>query len=198
MNALNLALFQWLTAGSQPTPWVLSVASAFALWGSWLCAGLLVFALWRHRADRAYLFIVAALAGLASMISHAIALSLNMPRPFVLGLAPAYIEHAGRGSLPSTHATVMFMVALAFLLRPSLRRLSVPLLALAAATGWARVYVGVHFPIDIAAGLLLGGAIAGLLAIAQRLAHRFISFPTSPAGRTRDNTNAAASFWRHP
>lgn len=198
MNALNLALFQWLTAGSHPTPWVLSVATAFALWGSWLCAGVLVFALWRHRADRAWLFIVAAFAGLSSMVSHTIAMSLNMPRPFVLGLAPAYIEHAGRGSLPSTHATVMFMVALAFLLRPSLRRLGVPLLALAAATGWARIYVGVHFPIDIAAGLLLGTAIACLLAIAQRPAHRFTSFPTSPAGRTRDNPNAATSFWRHP
>lgn len=198
MNALNLSLFQWLTAGSHPTPWVLFVASAFALWGAWLCAGVLVYALWRHRADRAYLFIVAALSGFASMVSHAIATSLNTPRPFMLGLAPSYIEHAGRGSLPSTHATVMFMVALAFLLRPSLRRLSVPLLVLAAATGWARVYVSVHFPIDIAAGLLLGAAIAGLAVIAQRLAHRFVSFPTSPAGRTRDNTNAAASPWRLP
>ncbi|MDN6884251.1 phosphatase PAP2 family protein [Variovorax sp. CAN2819] len=198
MNALNHTLFLWLTAGSQPTPWVLSVASAFALWGSWMCAGVLAFALWRHRAERAYLCIVAAFAGLASMASHAIATAVNMPRPFVLGLAPAYIEHAGRGSLPSAHATVMFMVALAFLLRPGLRRLSLPLLALAAATGWGRVYVGVHFPLDIAAGLLLGGAIAGLLAITQHLAHRFLSFPPSPAGRTRDDTAAAASFWRHP
>ena len=198
MNALNLALFQWLTAGSQPLPWVLSVASAFALWGSWLCAGMLVFALWRHRAERAYLFVVAAFAGFASMASHAIAQAISTPRPFMLGLAPSYIDHAGRGSLPSTHATVMFMVALAFLLRPHLRRLGVPLLVLAAVTGWARIYVGVHFPLDIVAGLLLGGAIAALLVIAQRLAHRFLSFPASPAGRTRDDTPAAASFWRLP
>ncbi|WP_295982430.1 phosphatase PAP2 family protein [uncultured Variovorax sp.] len=198
MNALNLALFQWLTAGSQPTPWVLSFASALALWGSWVCAAVVVFALWRHRDERAYLCIVAAFSGLASMASHAIAQALNAPRPFVLGLAPAYIEHAGRGSLPSTHATVMFMVALAFLLRPGLRRLAVPLLALATLTGWARIYVGVHFPVDICAGLVLGGAIAGLLALAQRLVHRFVSFPASPAGRTRDDRPAAASSWRHP
>ena len=198
MNSLNLALFQWLTAGTQPTPWVLSVASAFALWGSWVSAALVMFALWRYREERAYLCIVAAFAGLSSMASHAIAQAVNAPRPFVLGLAPAYIEHAGRGSLPSTHATVMFMVALAFLLRPGLRRLAMPLLALAALTGWARVYVGVHFPIDIAAGLLLGGAIAGALLVVQLLAHRFFSFPASPAGRARDNRQAAASFWRHP
>lgn len=198
MNALNLALFHWLAAGSQPTPWVLSVASAFALWGSWLAAGILVLALWLHRADRAYIGLVAVLAGLASMVSHAVALWLNVPRPFALGLAPAYIEHAGRGSLPSTHATVMFLVALAFLLRPGLRRLGVPLLVLAAVTGWARVYVGVHFPFDIAAGLLLAGVIAGMLAAAQWLAFRFFSFSTSPAGRPRDKKSAAISHWRHP
>jgi len=198
MNALNLTLFQWLAAGSQPTPWVLSVASALALWGSWLSAGVVAVALWRHRADRPYLCIVAALAGLASMASHAISLSLNMPRPFVLGVAPSYIEHASRGSLPSTHATVMFLVALAFLLRPSLRRLGAPLLALATLTGWARVYVGVHFPLDIAAGLLLACAIAGVLAAAQWFVRHFLSFQASHAGRTRDDKTTAASFWRHP
>jgi hypothetical protein len=38
MNALNLALFQWIAGGNQPAG-VLGVASAFALWGSWLSAG---------------------------------------------------------------------------------------------------------------------------------------------------------------
>jgi undecaprenyl-diphosphatase len=189
MNTLNLALFQWMAAGSQPTPWVLAAASAAALWGAWLCAAILGVALWRQRPERAYLCVVAAAAGLASLLAHAIALQLDVPRPFVLGLAPAYIAHAGRGSLPSTHATVMFMVALAFLLRPGLRHLGLPLLAVAAVTGWARVYVGVHFPLDIAAGLLLGAAIAGALAASRRVFHFF----AQGAGR-----DAARALWRLP
>jgi undecaprenyl-diphosphatase len=195
MNASNLALFQWLAAGSQPTPWVLSMASALALWGAWLSAAVLGLALWRHRTDRAYLCVVAAAAGLASLLSHAIAIQLDVPRPFVLGLAPAYIAHAGRGSLPSTHATVMFMVAAAFLLRPSLRRLGLPLLAVAAATGWARVYVGVHFPLDIVAGLLLGATVAGALATGLRVFHLF----AARAVRSADVGVGSAdrSPWRH-
>lgn len=198
MHTLNVALFQWLAAGSHPTPWVLSVACDFALWGSWLSAGVVALALWRQPADRVWLFVVAAAAGLTSLLAHTIAMSLDVPRPFMLGLAPAYISHGGRGSLPSTHASVMFMVALAFLVRPGLRGLAAPLLALAAVTGWARVYVGVHFPLDIVAGLLLGSLVVGALFTAQRLARRFLSFPTSQAGRTRDSRTAAAPPRRQP
>ncbi|QSI31099.1 phosphatase PAP2 family protein [Variovorax sp. RKNM96] len=193
MNALNLTLFHWLAAGSPPTPAVLSVASAFALWGSWLSALIVAVALWRHRVDRAYLCIVAAAAGLTSLLSHAIAMSLDVPRPFVLGLAPAYIAHSGRGSLPSTHAAVMFMVAFAFMLRPSLRKLGLPLLALAAITGWARVYVGVHFPLDIVAGLVLGAAVAGTAAIGRWL-FRLLTLRAEPGSVTHQ---ASGSPWRH-
>ncbi len=193
MDALNLAFFHWIHAGSHPTPWVLSVAVAFALWGSWLAAGIVVLALWRQRADRAYLCIVAAAAGVTSLIAHTIATGLNVPRPFAAGLGQAYIEHASRGSLPSTHAAVMFMVALAFMLRPSLRRIGVPLLALAAATGWARVYVGVHFPLDIVAGLLLGAVVAGAIAIARWL---FLFF-VPRTGRASADSPATSSLWRH-
>ncbi len=192
MNALNLALFQWISAGSHPTPWVLAVAIAFALWGSWLCAGIVAVTLWRQRADRAYLLVVSAVAGATSLLSHAIATALNVPRPFMAGFGPAYIEHASRGSLPSTHAAVMFMVALAFLLRPGLRRIGVPLLALAALTGWARVYVGVHFPVDIIAGLLLGAVVAGAIAIARWL---FLFF-VPRTGRAPGDSPATSSLWR--
>lgn len=171
MNSLNLALFQWITAGPNPTPWVLGVATALALWGSWFCGVIFALALWVYRADRAYLGVAAAMAGATSLASHAIAQALAVPRPFVLGLAPAYIEHAKNSGLPSTHAAVMFMLALALLLRPGLRGQGAALLALAAATGWARVYVGVHFPLDIAAGLLLASSIAGALGIAQWCVH---------------------------
>lgn len=193
MNALNLTLFHWLAAGSHPAPLALSVASAFAIWGSWLSALIVAVALWRHRVDRAYLCIVAAAAGLTSLVSHAIAMSLDVPRPFVLGLAPAYIAHSGRGSLPSTHAAVMFMVAFAFLLRPGLRKLGLPLLALAAITGWARVYVGVHFPLDIVAGLVLGAAIASAVVIGRWL-FRLLTLRADPDSAAQQTPG---SPWRH-
>lgn len=185
MSDLNITLFQWLAAGTPPARPALLLATAFALGGAWLSAGIVGLAIWKKAADRAYLWIVLAAAGPCAMLSHAIALRLDQPRPFVLGMARAYIEHAGRGSLPSTHASVMFMVAAACLLRPSLRRVGLALLASAIVTGWARIYVGVHFPLDIAAGLALGTALACALAVALRLARRLLPAEGASPGTWR-------------
>jgi undecaprenyl-diphosphatase len=106
----------------------------------------------------------------ASVLAQKLAEIIGMPRPFVLGLSPPYIEHGIRGALPSAHATVMFTVALVFCIRAATRKLGLAILAIAALTGWARVYVGVHFPFDIVAGLLLAAVITLAFRLLQRLA----------------------------
>lgn len=169
LATLNTEAFQWLAAGNTPNAAVLLVARAFALWGAWLAAAVLCWAAWRRPADWAYLCMVAAAAGIASLLSHSISASLNVPRPFMVGLSPSYIGHGGSGSLPSTHATVMFAIALALLRRPSLRVAGLWLVAVAAITGWGRVYVGVHYPLDIVVGLLLAMLVTAALALGQWL-----------------------------
>jgi undecaprenyl-diphosphatase len=108
-------------------------------------------------------------AGVASLLSHALAKHLGMPRPFVLDLTPAYIAHGASAAMPSTHACVMATVAFVLLCKPTLRPVGAVLLALAAATGWARIYVGVHFPFDIVAGFALAVVIAGVCVAAIRV-----------------------------
>jgi undecaprenyl-diphosphatase len=61
-------------------------------------------------------------------------------------------------SFPSGHAATSF--AGATLLAWYAPRLTVPLYALAALVAWSRVYVGVHYPLDIVAGALLGFVVA--------------------------------------
>ncbi|VTU22052.1 phosphatase PAP2 family protein [Variovorax sp. PBL-E5] len=175
MSTLNIALEQWMAAGDEPTPWVLLVGCVFALWGGWFCAAIVGWAAWRRPEERAYILGLMVAAGVASLLSHGLASYLHLPRPFMLDLAPAYIVHSGRGSLPSTHATVMFTIALAFLLRAGLRNMGVPLLLLATLTGWARIYVGVHFPRDILAGLLLAVLVVGVFVALQGFGPRCLA-----------------------
>src|SRR2546421_9325121 len=91
--------------------------------------------------------------GLGELAADALKGAIPRARPHVHALVTRPHTH----SFPSGHATTSFACAtvLAFLLP----RLSVPLLVLAAAGAWSRVYVGVHFPLDVVAGAALGAAI---------------------------------------
>lgn len=174
MRQFDIFLFGWIAAGHHPNPWLLPLMSAIAVYGPWACVAMMAWVAWRQPSQRAYLVAVLAACGAAALLAHAIAAALHLPRPFMLGLSPDYIAHAARGSMPSAHASVMFTLAFALFLRPGLQRWAVAVSVAAFATGWARVYVGAHFPTDIAAGLLLGAAMAGLLRLAQVLALRVV------------------------
>jgi undecaprenyl-diphosphatase len=104
--------------------------------------------------------ILAAVVSLAA--AGAVSLLIMHPRPFMDGLAPNILNHSADSSMPSDHATVVFAVAFSLLFAGS-RRLGIAMLAVAILVGWSRVFLGVHYPIDIAAGALLGAASAMLV-----------------------------------
>jgi membrane-associated phospholipid phosphatase len=70
-------------------------------------------------------------------------------------------------SFPSSHAANHFALALFFIVLFRKRsKWIVPLALLwAASIGFAQVYVGVHFPIDVTFGGLLGASVGGLLGL---------------------------------
>ncbi len=79
------------------------------------------------------------------------------PRPFMIPLGHTWISHPADNSFPSDHGTVMFSAAFALL---SLRMRSIGLLMLLAAlpVAWARIFLGVHFPLDMLGAALISGA----------------------------------------
>ena len=80
-------------------------------------------------------------------------------RPLLDGL-PALLSTVTGLAYPSAHSTTSFAAA-----RVLSRELpAAPLYALATAMAVSRPYAGVHYPSDIAAGAVLGTAIAELLA----------------------------------
>lgn len=85
------------------------------------------------------------------------------PRPFESGLGRQLLAHVPETSFPSDHATLLFALALPLVLNPASRRMGWFLLALGAAVAWSRVYLGVHFPFDMAGAVLI--ALASTLAI---------------------------------
>ncbi len=177
MRALDLVLFGWIGAGMHPTPWLLSLGIAIAERGAWLSVLILAWAAWRHPAERVYLMGTLAACGVTAMLVHALASAIDLPRPFMLGLSPAYIPHGARGSFPSAHAAVMSTVAAILLIRPGLRRAGMAAAAAAALTGWARIYIGVHFPLDIVGGVVLAVAMAGVFQVARQALRQWSAAP---------------------
>lgn len=185
MSALNVQWLLWMAAGDEPAAWPLLIAWLAAVWGAWACAAGLAWSAWKQRPERMYFALVAAGALLASLLSHAIAAHFGVQRPFVAGWVPAYISHRASAATPSTHATVMFFIAFALLFRENLRRLGGAMLAMACVVGWARIYVGVHFPLDILAGIALAAPLAGVSTWVWKHWR---------SGRTTASTRFAAAF----
>lgn len=74
----------------------------------------------------------------------------------------------GAFSFPSAHATNI--TAAMGVLSTRYRKLSPAFLFIAVLVSYSRVYVGVHYPLDVAAGFVLGGAIAlGIFEADRRL-----------------------------
>ena len=97
------------------------------------------------------------------LISYGLKQAIGRERPNLAYAEPKPLVHAPHdGSFPSGHATVSF--ACATLLSFYVPRAAPLFFLLAAAIAWSRVYVGVHYPLDV-----LGGAALGvLIAIALR------------------------------
>jgi undecaprenyl-diphosphatase len=126
----------------------------------WLAIAAVLAVLWR----RPWLFFDVALADLAGqLISLGLKQGIGRERPNVAYPEPRPLVHAPHdGSFPSGHATVSFACATALSFYAP--RAAPAFYVLAAAIAWSRVYVGVHYPLDV-----LGGAALGLgIAIALR------------------------------
>lgn len=77
-----------------------------------------------------------------------------VPRPFLATGTPALAGMSQYSSLPSMHATIAFALATTVTLHQ--RLIGVFLFTMAALIGIGRVVANVHYPADIAMGMLIG------------------------------------------
>ena len=80
---------------------------------------------------------------------------LYSPRPFlILDNANRLMNHAFESSFPSGHATFYFALAMGVYFYN--KKAGLTYLILAGLVGFARIFVSVHWPLDILAGAVLG------------------------------------------
>jgi undecaprenyl-diphosphatase len=125
----------------------------------------LALALLRRRP--ALLVAVAAADGIADLLARAIKSVVDVQRPAFRYAEPRPLVHVPHDhSFPSGHAATSFACATTLAL--AFPRLAAPLYLLAAAIAYSRVYVGVHYPLDVLGGAVLGIAVAAGLVFLER------------------------------
>jgi undecaprenyl-diphosphatase len=109
----------------------------------------------------------AALAWLGANLAKSVA---ERTRPYEVVSGAILRQQPAHGtSFPSSHTAVAFAVAIAAI--PYLPRRGVPVaIGYAALVGWSRVYLGVHYPLDVVAGMGVGLVAGGAaLLVANRV-----------------------------
>ncbi len=163
----NLHLFQLINAPPGLSQQQLLLATLMARWLIALAPVAMAVAWVRaDQAARLDLLQILLAAGLALVLAEAITFVWPQPRPFALHVGTQYLEPSLRPGLPSDHVTLFWSLALATLRTRKFALWGFPLLAVGLLVGWSRIYLGLHFPLDIAAALPVawaGTMLAGAL-----------------------------------
>ncbi len=151
---------------AKDTSWLHGVMEFFAKDGIAFMAVALVVAWWLGRAGRSPHKVASAVWGaigalVALAIAQPISSAVDEHRPFVtIPKALLLVHHSTDPGFPSDHATAAGAVACAVFFVSWQLGAVTTLIALIIA--FSRVYVGVHYPQDVLAGLGLGAAVVAL------------------------------------
>jgi undecaprenyl-diphosphatase len=163
--AWNVELFERVNASATTPHWAVAVAIAIAQWVVWLVPAWLTLSWFRSDAKgRGELLEVLAVMLLALGFGQVLVMIWPQPRPFMVHLGSQFLAHVPDPGFPSDHVTVLWSAACAVLSTGRFERMAPLWIALGLLVGWSRVFLGVHFPLDVLGAL----PVAALAALSVR------------------------------
>lgn len=157
MAFANQKLFEWIFGASGENAFVDALAVFFAKYLPYFLVGAALWFVFSERGfrRRALMLCEGLLATILSrgIVTEVIRFFYHYPRPFeALGIAP--LIQAGGYSFPSGHAAFFFALATTVFFWD--RKWGTWFFALEFVNSLARIFSGVHWPLDIVGGFLIG------------------------------------------
>jgi undecaprenyl-diphosphatase len=169
METFNQHLFLLMNAPANASLLVIALARYIAEILIWLVPITLVVGWFKGGEANRRALLVAALSGAAGLLlAQLLGWLWPHARPFAMGLGTNHLAHGVDSSFPSDHLTLIWSVAFSLLTHPRLRLIGVALAMLGLPVAWARIYLGVHFPLDMVGAALVAILSAGLCFEGQR------------------------------
>ena len=157
LEGWNIHAFNAINSLAGKNPYLDAFMIFFAQYIIFIVPIIILYLWFAKRGDKKFSLFLFFTILVAAIISMGISAVYYHPRPFAMGLGTTLIHHSVDSSFPSDHTTVMFAFSLPFLFFKKYKS-GTALVILAALVGYARVFCGVHFPLDI-----IGGFVVALL-----------------------------------
>lgn len=163
LESFNQSFFLLINADPATPAWRIHAAMLVANQLILLVPGVMAAVwLWGGQAQRSLMLKALASVAVALGLSYLCGALWPHPRPFVIGLGHVFFAHKPTSSFPSNHTIIIAAFAFALILDKRWAGWGWLALAGALLVGTSRVYLGVHFPLDIVGGLLLAPLAAAI------------------------------------
>lgn len=159
METWNTALFLALNAPASANIVTIAFAEVAAEYLVYVAA-ILAVGFWVRGARDQRNALISIGTGLltAFALSWTIGLLWYHPRPFAIGLGHTLLAHSTDSSFPSDHTTFLWTFGFGLLVTRVQRGWGWVLILAGLVTAWARIYVGVHFPLDMVGSAVVAAA----------------------------------------
>ncbi|MGH7153559.1 MAG: undecaprenyl-diphosphatase [Acetobacteraceae bacterium] len=157
----GVALVQFATILAR-TPFIVGPAILIVLW------------VWGPPSHRGALLAVVGATAAGLGINVLIGLVWFEPRPFMIGVGHTLLRHAADNSFPSDHATFVWSLGAGLIATRAAPRWGAAVCLYGVGVAWSRVFLGVHFPDDMAASALVALVSGGIARWAAPLPARWL------------------------
>lgn len=150
IEQLNIELFNLINQYAGVNPLVDTLAVFVAQYMPIvLTLGLIYLWIVKEKSTRNIILyaVYAAIIGLA--INMIIGMFYFHPRPFMIPIGTVLFQYPAESSFPSDHTTMMVSLSLMLIYFKETRNIGLVFLGLSLIGGFARIFSGVHFPLDI-------------------------------------------------